>query len=224
MRQLADGVWQLAGFPPNAINVYLVDDVLIDASTKYAGRRIFRELKGRKLSAHALTHAHPDHQGASHAVCERYGVPFWVGDKDADAAEDPSLIGRRQPDSFMAQFFARTMTGPGHHVDRRLHEGDEVAGFRVLDVPGHSAGHVAFWRESDGVLILGDVLNNMDIITAIPGLRLPKNFVTPDPDTNRRSAKKLAELEPRLVLFGHGAPLRDTRKFVDFLNGLPDGA
>jgi hydroxyacylglutathione hydrolase len=222
VKQLADGVWQLAGFPPNAINVYLVEDVLIDASTKYAGRRIFRELKGRTLSAHALTHAHPDHQGASHAVCERYGVPFWVGENDADAAEDPSLIGKRQPDSFMAQFFARTMTGPGHHVDRKLHEGDEVAGFRVIDVPGHSAGHVAYWREADRVLILGDVLNNMDVITAIPGLTVPKDFLTPDPAENRRSAKKLAPLEPKLVLFGHGAPLRDTKKFVDYVNGLPD--
>jgi hydroxyacylglutathione hydrolase len=222
MRQHADGVWQLAGFPPNAINVYLLEDVLVDAATKYAGRRIFRELGDRTISAHALTHAHPDHQGASHAVCERYGVPFWVGEKDADAAENPKLIGERQPDSFMAQFFSRTMTGPAHHVDRKLHDGDEVAGFKVLDVPGHSAGHVAYWRESDGVLVLGDVLNNMDVITAIPGLTVPEDFLTPDPAENRRSAKRLAALEPKLVLFGHGAPLRDTKKFVDYVSGLPD--
>jgi hydroxyacylglutathione hydrolase len=222
MRQHADGVWQLAGFPPNAINVYLLEDVLVDAATKYAGRRIFRELGDRTITAHALTHAHPDHQGASHAVCERYGVPFWVGEKDADAAENPKLIGERQPDSFMAQFFSRTMTGPAHHVDRKLHDGDEVAGFKVLDVPGHSAGHVAYWRESDGVLVLGDVLNNMDVITAIPGLTVPKDYLTPDPAENRRSAKKLAALEPKLVLFGHGAPLRDTKKFVDYVTGLPD--
>ncbi len=222
MKQLADGVWQLSGFPPNAINVYLLEDVLVDASTKYATRRIVRQLNGHKLAAHALTHAHPDHQGASHAVCERYGVPFWVGEKDADAAEDPSLIGKRQPDSFMARFFVNTMTGPGHRVDRKLHEGDEIAGFRVLDVPGHSAGHVAYWRQSDGVLVLGDVLNNMDVITAIPGLTTPKDYLTPDPAENRRSAKKLAPLEPKLVLFGHGAPLRDTRKFVEYVTGLPD--
>jgi glyoxylase-like metal-dependent hydrolase (beta-lactamase superfamily II) len=222
MKQLADGVWKLAGFPPNAINVYLLEDVLVDASTRHGERRIVRELKGHKLSAHALTHAHPDHQGASHAVCERYGVPFWVGERDADAAENPKLIGERQPDHPVAQFFARTMTGPGHPVDRRLHEGDEVAGFKVLDVPGHSAGHVAYWRESDRVLVLGDVLNNMDVLTGIPGLRDPKPFLTPDPAENRRSAKKLGPLEPKLVLFGHGAPLRDTKKFVDFVAALPD--
>jgi glyoxylase-like metal-dependent hydrolase (beta-lactamase superfamily II) len=222
VKQLADGVWRLAGFPPNAINVYLLEDVLIDASTKYATRRIVRELKGHKLAAHALTHAHPDHQGASHAVCERYGVPFWVGEKDADAAENPKLIGERQPDHFMAQLFAKTLTGPGHRVDRRLHEGDDVAGFRVIDVPGHSAGHVAFWRESDGVLVAGDVLNSADVYTLIPRLSEPRAYFTPDPAENRRSARKLAPLEPKLALFGHGPPVTDTKKLVDFINGLPD--
>jgi len=222
MKQLADGVWQLAGFPPNAINVFLLDAVLIDASTRCSARKILKELEGRPLSAHALTHAHPDHQGASHAVCERFGVPFWVGEQDAEAAENPKLIGERQPDHFMAQLFAKTMTGPGHHVDRRLHEGDDVASFKVIDVPGHSAGHVAFWRESDGVLVLGDVLNSADVYTLIPGLRTPKDYFTPDPAENRRSARKLALLEPKLVLFGHGPPVTDTKKFVDFVNGLPD--
>jgi glyoxylase-like metal-dependent hydrolase (beta-lactamase superfamily II) len=100
-------------------------------------------------------------------------------------------------------------------------EGDEIAGFKVLDVPGHSAGHVAFWRESDGVLILGDVLANIDQLTGLPGLHEPKSYLTPDPGENRRSAKRLATLEPKLVLFGHGAPIRDTRKFVEFVEGLP---
>jgi hydroxyacylglutathione hydrolase len=220
VKQLADGVWQLGGFPPNLINVYLVEDVLIDAGTRYAGRRIMRELRGRRLAAHALTHAHPDHQGSSHRVCEELGVPYWVPERDADAAEDPSLIGRRQPQNAIAQFFARTMTGPPHGVDRRLREGDHVAGFTVLDTPGHSAGHVSYWRDRDRVLILGDVLANVDTLTGIPGLQLPKDFLTPDPERNRESAKRLGELEPSLVLFGHGAPLRDTRKLVEFTRAL----
>jgi hydroxyacylglutathione hydrolase len=221
MKQLADGVWQLSGFPPNAINVFVIEDVLIDASTRYATRRILRQLDGHRISAHALTHAHPDHQGASHNVCERLGIPFWVGEADADAAERPELIGERQPGHVMAQLFFKTCTGPGHPVDRRLVEGDDVAGFRVLDVPGHSAGHVAFWRESDGVLIAGDVFNTADPFTAIPGLRMPKNYFTPDPPLNRRSAKRLGELEPKLLHVGHGPPYRDTRKLVEFCAGLP---
>jgi hydroxyacylglutathione hydrolase len=223
MKELADGVWHLnCLFLPNSINAYLVGDVLIDAGTRHSAKGILKDLEGHDVSAHALTHAHPDHLGASHEVCTKLGIPYWVPEKDVEVAENTDLIYDLQPDHFMARLFIKTMSGPSHKVDRALVDGDEVAGFKVIHSPGHSAGHVVYWRESDGVLILGDVLNNMDIITAIPGLRLPKNFVTPDPDTNRRSAKKLAELEPKLVLFGHGAPLRDTRKFVDFLNGLPD--
>ncbi len=148
-------------------------------------------------------------------------MPFWVGEADADAAENPGLIRERQPASAMARFYIRMFMGPGHPVDRMLHAGDEVAGFEVLDVPGHSAGHVAFWRESDRVLILGDVLTNMDQLTGLPGLHEPKPYLTPDPPRNRDSARKLAALEPKLVLFGHGAPLRDTKKFVDFVDALP---
>jgi glyoxylase-like metal-dependent hydrolase (beta-lactamase superfamily II) len=222
MKQLAEGVWQLSGFPPNSINVYVLDDVLIDAATRYSTRRIIRQAGDHGLTAHALTHAHPDHQGASHSVCERLGLPFWVGEGDVEPAENPELIGQRQPDHFMAQFFARTMTGPGHPVDRRLREGDSVGSFKVLDTPGHSAGHVSLWREADGVLVLGDVLNSADVYTGIPGLRQPRDYFTPDPAENRRSAKRLGELEPKLVLFGHGPPVRDTRKFTAFTRSLPD--
>jgi len=86
----------------------------------------------------------------------------------------------------------------------------------VLATPGHSAGHVAFWRESDRVLVAGDVLNTADSLTMIPGLREPKRFFTPDPERNRLSLKRLGELEPSLVLVGHGPPYRDTNKFVGF--------
>ena len=103
------------------------------------------------MRVHALTHAHPDHQGASRDVCEEW----------------------------------RIFHGPGRKVDRAIKEGDEVAGFEVLDVPGHSEGHVAFWRQSDRVLILGDVLANMDQYTGIPGLHEPKPALTPETGSRR---------------------------------------
>jgi hydroxyacylglutathione hydrolase len=222
MKQLAEGVWQLSGaLPfPNAINTYLVGDVLVDAGARFDTKKILRQLRGREVRAHALTHAHSDHQGASRTVCQTLDVPFWVGERDVPVAENPQLILERQPDHLINKAFFRLFAGPGHSVDRALKEGDEVAGFQVLDTPGHSAGHIALWRESDRVLILGDVLANMDTTTGIPSLREPKRYFTPDPATNRRSAKRLGPLEPALVLFGHGAPLRDTRKFVDFCAAL----
>ena len=220
MKELAPGLFQLRGFPPNGINVFLMGDVLVDAATRRAGNRILKQLKGRNVNAHALTHAHPDHQGASHEVCTKLGIPFWVGERDAEAAEDPRIIEQRQADVRINKLANRYWTGPGHPVDRRLVEGDEVAGFTVLDTPGHSEGHVAFWRESDRVLVLGDVLNNMDVMTGMPGLREPKWFFTPDPERNRESIRKVAALEPALVCFGHGAPLRDAGKLREFAAGL----
>jgi glyoxylase-like metal-dependent hydrolase (beta-lactamase superfamily II) len=218
MKELSPGVWQLKGkLPlPNSINTYLVDDVLFDAGAKFDTGPILKQLAGRKLSAHAITHAHPDHQGASKAVKEKFGVPVWIGENDVAKAEDPQLIKEEQPSNTLNNIFFKSMAGPAVTVDRALKEGDDVTGFTVLDTPGHSKGHVSFWRESDGVLILGDVLNNMDIYTGIPGLKQPKKAVTPDPETNRTSIRKLGELDPKLVLFGHGAPLRDTEKFKRF--------
>jgi glyoxylase-like metal-dependent hydrolase (beta-lactamase superfamily II) len=217
VKQVADGVWHLNTFLfPNGVNAYLVEDVLIDAGGRQASKRILGDLEGHHVTAHALTHAHADHQGSSHAVCTTLEIPFWVPEHDVAPAENPSLIRERQPDTFLAQFYVRMFAGPAHRVDRVLREGDEVAGFTVLDTPGHSAGHVSYWRESDRTLILGDVLNNMDVLTGLPGLREPKDSLTPDPGRNRESIKRLGTVEPNLVLFGHGAPLRDTKKFVDF--------
>jgi glyoxylase-like metal-dependent hydrolase (beta-lactamase superfamily II) len=221
MKELTSGLWQLRGFPPQGINVYLMGDVLVDAGSRHAAGRILRQLRGRAVTAHALTHAHPDHQGSSHEVCTKLGLPLWVGERDADAAEDPKLIAERQPDHWLNRLVAKRWTGPGQPVDRRLNEGDTVAGFTVLDVPGHSRGHVAYWRESDRVLVLGDVLNNMDVVTGRRGLREPKWFFTEDPERNRESIRKVAALGPDLVVFGHGPPLRDPAALAQFAAGLP---
>jgi hydroxyacylglutathione hydrolase len=218
MKQVADGLWQLSGFPPNAINVFLMGDVLVDAGTKHSGRRIFRQIEGRKVAAHALTHAHPDHQGASKEVCDHLGIELWCGANDADAMESGNLGQKKHP---LNSLIMKVWGGPPHPVARRLQEGDEVAGFRVLDVPGHSPGHVAYWRESDRVLVAGDVLNGMNLLTAIPGLHEPPKAFSTDAAQNRDSARKLAALEPAVVVFGHGPPMRDTHKFVDYVNALP---
>ena len=222
MKQLADGVWQLSGFPPNAINVFVIEDVLIDASTRYATRRILRQVDGHKITAHALTHAHPDHQGASHNVCERLGIPFWVGEADADAAENPDLIGERQPDHFIAQLFFKTCTGPGHPVDRKLARATRSPASRSSHVPGHSAGHVAFWRESDRVLIAGDVLNSADPFTGIPGLRAARRLLHPRPGRRTAARPSASASSSRSSSCSATARrYRDTKKFVDFCAALP---
>ncbi len=96
-----------------------------------------------------------------------------------------------------------------------------MGSFRVIETPGHTAGHVSFWRESDRVLILGDVVANMNIYTGRVTLREPERFFSLDPAQNRKSARRLIELEPKLIGFGHGPPLRDTSAFINFVKSLP---
>jgi len=220
MKQLAEDVYLLRGFPPNVINVYLVGDVLIDAATRQAERRILRQISGHTVGAHALTHAHSDHQGSSHAICEKLEIPLWCGQDDVHAMQTAGAIKSPDAPAWLNRLRDRFWTGPPHPVARALHEGDEVAGFTVLETPGHSAGHVSFWRESDRVLIVGDVLGSMHFITGVPGLHTPPDLFTPDPARNRESARRLAELKPSLACFGHGAPLRDPDKLTRFVAGL----
>ena len=217
MKLLADGVYLLRGFPPNAINVYLVGDVLIDAGTRRSGRRILRQLEGRPLAANALTHVHPDHQGASKEVCERRGVPLWCGAADVDNMEQ----GLPEPDHPMAKASWKLFTGPPHPVARPLSEGDEVAGFSVLETPGHTNGHVSYWREADRTLVLGDVVFGLHPATGAPGLYEPPEPFTPDPARNRESIRRVAQLEPALICFGHGPPSRNTERFTAWAAGLP---
>lgn len=220
VKRLADDVLQLRGFPPNAINVYLAGDVLVDAASRHAQRRILRQVEGRALSAHVVTHAHPDHQGSSHAVCARLGLGLWCGAEDADAIETGRLA-ERQPRHPLNRLSERVFAGPGHPVSRRLREGDAVSDFTVLDTPGHSAGHIALWRERDRTLIVGDVLFGCHPLTGVPGLHEPPDFFTPDPARNRESARRLAALEPELVLFGHGPPLGGPTRLAEFVARLP---
>ncbi len=197
MLQLAPGVRQLSGFPRNQINIYLLGDVLVDAGTVAARNRVLRQVKGRELQANLITHAHPDHFGSSRAVRARLGIPIWAGAGDRVAIETgTTAAGEGRGSRFMSKF----PMAPACPVDRELKEGDWVAGFTVLEVPGHSPGHIALWRESDRVLLCGDVFFN------IRRLSRPPNFVTWKPEVNRQSMKRLADLRPRLVLFGHGAP------------------
>ena len=221
MKRLAEDLEILHGFPPYGFNVYVMGGVVVDAATRRGARRILRQLEGRKLTAHALTHAHPDHQGATRAICERFNLPLWCGEGDADAAETEGLIMERMPPHWLSRTVGPYLTGPPHPVARRLREGDEVGGFTVIETPGHTIGHISFWREHDRVMVIGDVVANMNIYLGYPTLREPEQFFSIDPEQNRRSAERLAALEPELVCFGHGPPLRDPRKFARFVDRFP---
>jgi glyoxylase-like metal-dependent hydrolase (beta-lactamase superfamily II) len=219
MKRLAPGVWRLKELPIPSINVYLAEDVLIDAGRTWDRRRIFNELDGVELSEVALTHVHPDHQGCAKAVCDARRVPLACHADDVDAMEGRRPVGSGQ--AFLPRLYDRIWTGPPHKVDRVLNEGDEVAGFRVVHAPGHAPGEVIFFRDSDRVAICGDVVRNMSYLTALPGIRQPPDEMTYDPAENRRSIQKLAALEPSLILPGHGPAITDMADFSRFVTALP---
>ncbi len=221
MKQLAPGVWRLKQFPAPSVNVYLAEDVLIDAGTRWDRRRIFAEIEGRELSLLALTHVHPDHQGVAKDVCEARGIPLASHADDVEAMEGRRPIQEAAPDNPFNRLIKRFWQGPPYKVDQALNEGDEVAGFRVVHAPGHARGEVVFFRDSDRVAICGDVIRHMSYATGRPLLAEPPAIFTYDPAENRRSIRKLAELNPTLILPGHGPAVTDIAAFERFVAGLP---
>lgn len=219
---VSDTVMHLPLIPPDRLNAYLVGDVLIDAGARIGRRRLLRLLAGRRLSAHVLTHAHSDHQGCSRAVCQAFGIPLLCGQGDLAAAtsgDQRSLMPRvRWPLIGLHNL----MAGPGHPVAGTLSDGDEIGGLRVIETPGHTPGHLAFWEARTRVLIVGDVLFNMKPPTFRTGLSEPFRFATFDRAANLRSARKLAAFDAATICFGHGPPLMDGEAFQRFVAGLPE--
>jgi hydroxyacylglutathione hydrolase len=221
VKQLAPGVWRIKEFPAPTINCYLVDDVLIDAGRTWDRRRIFSDIEGRELSMLALTHVHPDHQGVAKDVCEARNVPLACHVDDVDAMEGRRAVQEASADNRINRIIARIWQGPPYEVARPFSEGDEIAGMRVVHAPGHARGEVIFFRESDRVAICGDVIRNISYATGLPGIKEPPPIFTYDMAENRRSIRKLAELNPSLILSGHGPAVTDMAKFERFVEALP---
>jgi glyoxylase-like metal-dependent hydrolase (beta-lactamase superfamily II) len=206
MRQIAPDVFHLPLMPRNAVNAYLIGDVLVDTGMRTSAGKIKEALGGRKLQAIALTHAHGDHGGSARKLSDALGVPVWVGSADREAAETGKVVAKSPYNKPPLSVIAGAMGNmPAVPIARDLREGDDLtAGFTVLDTPGHSPGHVSFWRASDRVLICGDVFFNMNLLTTVPGLREPPGPLTVDTAQNRESERRLAGLEPAVAGFGHG--------------------
>ena len=217
MQQVAKGVWQISGLRHHHTNAYLVEDVLVDAGTRWSAPRLLAALAGRPLSLVALTHCHPDHQGSAAAICQARGVPL-----ACHAADRASVEGRRpmQPESAIMRLGELAWAGPPLPVGRELRAGDLVGGFRVVPTPGHTPGHLAFFREADGVAISGDLLNNIHPLTGAPRLGQPPPLYTVDPAQNRASIRALLALDPALVCFGHGPPLADPALLREYIARL----
>jgi steroid delta-isomerase-like uncharacterized protein len=213
---VADGVWLVrGGFPMKTMNVYLIRDgdgvMLFDAGI----RGMTRMLAAVGLSMGGITrvllgHGHADHRGAAAGL----GVPVLCHEAERADAEgdggahymDPSQLnplGRL----LLPRMIAGWDGGPVP-IAGTVKEGDDVAGFRVIHLPGHAPGMIGLWREADRVALSSDCFYTLDPQTGRKGApRLPHRAFNYDTDQARRSIRKLAEMEPSAAWPGHADPV-----------------
>jgi hydroxyacylglutathione hydrolase len=221
LEPVAEGVWLVrGGFPKKLMNVYLLEDgdglTAFDAGIRdmAAGIRAAADALGRPLRRVVLGHAHEDHRGAAAAlgvpvVCHRDEVSWAENETTPFSYFDFSKLRRPLFRFAYPRLLARWDGGPVKVADA-LSEGDELAGFRVVHVPGHAPGQIALWRESDRLALTTDCFYTVDAesVTAKPGPpRIPHPAFTPDRDAARESIRKIAALEPAIACPGHWDPV-----------------
>lgn len=218
---VADGVWVVQG-RPGFCNVYLLADgdgvTLFDAGARTMVRAVASAaapLGGvRRI---VLGHGHTDHRGVANAfdlpiLCHpdevldaegSGGFRYW-GDKLPGL--DPPL---RQVHRMMHRYF---WDGGPVTISGTVSDGDEVAGFRVVHLPGHAPGLIALWRESDRLALVSDAFYTVDMWGRSVAPQVPAEAYNYDTAQARASLRVLAELDPAAAWGGHALPvLTDVR-------------
>jgi glyoxylase-like metal-dependent hydrolase (beta-lactamase superfamily II) len=226
VNEIASGVFYV---PDVMSNVYMIGSpgapwLLVDAGLRGTGPWIKRAAsrafgQGARPEAIVLTHAHFDHVGALQDLAEEWNVPVWVHPLElpyvtgmADYPEPDPTVG-----GFMAQM-SRLFPNGGINIGERARVYDRVvlpvlSEWHIIHTPGHSAGHVSFFRERDRTMIVGDAFitvnqdSAVDVITQRRQLTHPPNYLTTDWPAARASVRKLADLRPNVVATGHGLPM-----------------
>jgi hydroxyacylglutathione hydrolase len=214
---IAPGVWQVSGGFPAPMNVYLIAEpgggvTVFDAGVRSMTAAV--AAAGARLGGIkrvVLGHADCDHRGGAPGL----RAPVFCHPLEAEAARSPAHV-RDYWDLAQLSATARPLypalfrlwDGGPVEVAGTVAEGDQVAGFEVIDLPGHAPGQIGLMREEDGLAICSDVLYTLNVETGLPGgPRLPHAAFDLDLDQARRSLLKLAERKPRVVWVGHSRPV-----------------
>jgi glyoxylase-like metal-dependent hydrolase (beta-lactamase superfamily II)/predicted ester cyclase len=215
--RIADGVWVVRGGRPRTMNVYLIADdggvTMFDAGISDmsgALRSICARFGG--LRQIVLGHADCDHRGAAPAQ----GVPV-LCHPDERAAAESDLAFRPYWDLAQLAPYARPVyrrllahwDGGRVNIARTLTEGDEIAGFRVVELPGHAPGLIGLFREADRLALVSDCFYTVDPQTGRRNAaHVPHRAFNHDTEQARASIRKLAALEPSIAWAGHAEPVR----------------
>ncbi|MBU8916986.1 MBL fold metallo-hydrolase [Bacillus sp. FJAT-29953] len=208
------------GHPDNGEFV-LVDAGMTGSADEIIGAAEERFGEGCRPKAIILTHGHFDHVGAIIELVNHWQVPVY-----AHEIELPYLTGQRsypEPDpsveggmvAKMSPLFPNEPINLGNHVEKLPADGSvpHMPGFRWIHTPGHTPGHVSFFRDEDRALIAGDAFINVKqdslykVITQEEEVNGPPRYFTTDWRAAWDSVKKLAELSPSTAITGHGTPL-----------------
>ncbi len=214
--RIADGVWVVRGGIPQTMNVYLLEDdggvTVFDAGIETMTKSV--AAAGARLGGIkrvVLGHAHADHRG----VAPGLGVPVFChhadrADAEGDGGEhyfDFSKLDK--PARWLMPRMLRFWDGGAVPIAGTVEEGEELAGFRVVHLPGHAPGLIGLWRESDRLALASDCFYTLDPQTGRKGHpRVPHAAFNQDTEQARESIRKLAALEPATAWAGHAEPLR----------------
>jgi glyoxylase-like metal-dependent hydrolase (beta-lactamase superfamily II)/ketosteroid isomerase-like protein len=212
---VAEGVWVVQG-QPGRCNVYLIEDdggvTLFDAGARTMTRAVASA--GAKLGGVrrvVLGHAHTDHRGVAPAL----GVPVLSHPDEVQDAEGSGgfrywpqgLAGLPTPLRQSHRLLHRyAWDGGPVAISDTVSEGDELADFRVIDLPGHAPGQIGLWRESDRLALSSDCFYTIDMWGRDCPPRLPEAIYNFDTEQARASIRKLAALEPAAAWPGHAKP------------------
>jgi glyoxylase-like metal-dependent hydrolase (beta-lactamase superfamily II) len=199
------------------VNAYLVreDDglTLVDTTTGGGADDLLSaaETAGGAIRRIALTHGHGDHVGSLDALKERLGSDVQVLMPDIDARIH---AGEKVVDGKVPGSWPKLETTP----DVRLAAGDRVGSLEVVASPGHTPGHVAFFDTRDRTLIAGDAFTSFGKVV-VPTWFYPRfplaAMATWDKAKAVESARALRELEPTLLVDGHGPGVPDPGPAMD---------